>query len=108
MKTKHRLWQLTAFSILMVLCAPLAAQETDHADGVALPAATNMTRGDSATATQTLTLVSGWNWVGFNVLPTGRTVGDVLGTTGFTVNDIVQTNGSTARFTGKKFTFLAG
>ena len=104
MKIKHGLWQLTVFSILMVLCAPLAAQETNHADNVALSTMKNMTRGDSATATQALTLVSGWNWVGFNVLPTGRTVGDVLGTTGFTVNDIIQTNGVSARFSGTSWT----
>ncbi len=102
MKTKHRLWQLTVFSIFMVLGVLLSAQKainTDHtSNGVAI------TRGASTTASQTLTLVSGWNWVGFNVLPTSRTVGDVLGTTGFTVNDIIQTNSGSARFTGTSWT----
>ena len=50
--------------------------------------------------TQTLELAAGWNWVGFNVLPTSHKVGDVLGTAGFTANDSVQTNGDMCLFTG--------
>ena len=51
-------------------------------------------------ATQTLALQPGWNWVSFYILPSNRTVGNVLGTAGFTANDIIQTNGDSARFTG--------
>ena len=52
------------------------------------------------TVGQTLSLSAGWNWVGFHVLPSGRSVGDVIGKSGFTVNDTVQTNGGMSRFTG--------
>ncbi len=97
MKTKHRLWQLTVFSFLMVLCILYTAEVR----GEDIPTQRFATRGS---ASQTLTLKSGWNWLGFNVLPTSRTVGDVLGTTGFTVNDIIQTNSGSARFTGASWT----
>ena len=53
---------------------------------------------------QTLELAAGWNWVGFNVLPESRKVGDTLGKAGFTANDIIQTNGDSARFTGTSWT----
>ena len=49
---------------------------------------------------QILSLVAGWNWVAFNVLPQSHKVGDVLGVAGFAANDIIQTNGGIARFNG--------
>ncbi|OON84639.1 hypothetical protein, partial [Pyramidobacter sp. C12-8] len=51
-------------------------------------------------AEQTVTLWSGWNWIGFHVLPDSHAVGDVLGTEGFTANDVIQTNGGVARYSG--------
>ncbi len=97
MKTTHRFWQLTVFSFLMVLCVLYTAEVR----GEDIPTQRFATRGS---ASQTLILNRGWNWVGFNVLPMSRTVGDVLGTTVFTVNDIIQTNGGSARFTGTSWT----
>ena len=60
--------------------------------------------GVEESATQILDLEPGWNWVGFNVLPTNRTVDNVLGTAFYKVNDIIQTNGGSARFTGTSWT----
>ena len=97
MKTKHRLWQLTVFSFLMVLCVFYTAEVR----GEDIPTQQFATRGS---AYQILSLKPGWNWVGFNVLPTSRMVGDVLGTAGFTANDIIQTSGGSARFTGTSWT----
>ncbi len=70
-------------------------------DGVTKTASKDITlEGKAPLATQALSLEAGWNWVGFNVLPENRNVGDVLGSAGFTANDVVQTNGANARFTG--------
>ena len=47
-----------------------------------------------------LNLQTGWNWVGFQKLPTSHKVGDVLGMTGFTVNDVIQSSTGSSRFNG--------
>ncbi len=56
--------------------------------------------GGQSGGQQTLELTTGWNWVGFRVLPQSHKVGDVLGTSGFTANDLIQTNGGMSRFNG--------
>ena len=56
--------------------------------------------GNGSPSIQTLELTAGWNWLGFNVLPENRNIGNVLGTAGFSANDSVQTNGDMCLFTG--------
>ena len=47
----------------------------------------------------TLNLVSGWNWVSFNVLPLeGNDLNSVLGDTGYAAGDFIQMPGGTADF----------
>ncbi len=61
----------------------------------------NVGKIDGATINaQMLDLKNGWNWVGFQTLPTSHKVGDVLGTSGFTANDVIQSNTSSSRFNG--------
>lgn len=47
---------------------------------------------------QNLSMVSGWNWISFNVLPEDTELNAVLGVDGFTEGDFIQTIGGTADF----------
>ena len=76
------------------------AQSKENPLSIVMPETNVTLTAHWETVSQTLPLVAGWNWVGFNVLPSGRNVGDVIGKSGFTVNDTVQTNGGMSRFTG--------
>ncbi len=52
------------------------------------------------TVTQTIPLVSGWNWISFNTLPESPTLADVLKSYAAKDNDTIKTAGTTATYYG--------